>query len=235
MPFTTRGAALMDDYSFRAATRPTHFYLALCKASAPPTGATKTLADLAEIAAGHGYTSGGYQLNPNSTDFPAITENDTRLLTDCDIKTVTWTASGGDIPASGAGALYVVLTTDEVTVSTRQVIWYATFRSVRTILSGQTLTLSGETMRIRGGSVIKSIQRGSVTISAVSTATATISAVDPTKSSISLLGVLFSNSGAQDPYQYNVTLTLTDATTVTATRGANTITLTVQYEVVEYW
>lgn len=237
MPFTTRGLELILDWAFsRTTTRPTHFFVALCTSASAPAHDTKTLADLTEIAAGHGYTAGGFQLDATATDFPGLAENDTRVFSELATKAVVWTASGGDIPASGAGALYVVMTTDEATVANRQVLWYVSLRSAQTILSGQPFTLTGGvTLRIQGGSMIKSIQRGTLTISAATSGTATIAAVDPSKSSLTLLGLSFANSGAIDPFTYNVTLALTDSTTLTATRGANTITLTIAYEVKEYF
>jgi hypothetical protein len=225
----------MFDWSFRAASRPAHFYLAMFTATNPPTHATKTMSELVEIASGHGYSTGGFQLNPNSTDFNNLTEDDTRAFTDLDVKTIAFTASGGDIPASGSPALYLALTTDESTVANRQIVWYQTFRSPHTILSGLTFTISGITERIRGGSVIKSIQRGTISMSAVSSATATISAVDVTKSVIEPLGISLVNSGAQDPQATEVRLQLTNSTTVTAVRGTNTISISIEFQVTEYW
>jgi hypothetical protein len=76
---------------------------------------------------------------------------------------------------------------------------------------------------------IKSVQRGLITISSSNyTATATISSVNMT-----WLGSV--GSASIDPYAANMArVELTDATTVTATRGINTGSATVSYEVVEF-
>ena len=82
------------------------------------------MSDLTEIAAGNGYTSGGYQLTPNSTDFDTWTEVDASDKATLKIKDVPWTASGGSIPDDEADATYAVLTDDNVTVSSREVYLY---------------------------------------------------------------------------------------------------------------
>ncbi|MBZ0293360.1 MAG: hypothetical protein K8L99_12405 [Anaerolineae bacterium] len=139
--FTNRGKYLLMDWGFRGATRPTNFYVALVTSATAPTVDINTLSELTEIANGNGYTTGGYQLNPNSTDFDTLTEDDTDDEAELYIKDVTWTASGGNLPASGNGARYAVLLTDEGTVGNRQVICWWDLSSDRTVSSGQDLTL----------------------------------------------------------------------------------------------
>ena len=82
-------------------------------------------------------------------------------------------------------------------------------------------------------SVIKSIQYGTVTLNAVSSGTATITAVDTAKAVLIYLGT-----------SYNVTtslsgaltrITLTNSTTVTATRGAATDISIASFVVVEFY
>lgn len=141
MGITNRGAYLILDYAFRGATRPTNFYVALVTSATAPTVDTNTLSQLTEIANGNGYTTGGYSLTPNSTDFDTLTENDTTDLALVQIKDVVWTASGGTLPGSGSGARYAVLLTDEGTVGNRQVIAWWDLTSDRSVSSGQTLTL----------------------------------------------------------------------------------------------
>jgi hypothetical protein len=90
-----------------------------------------------------------------------------------------------------------------------------------------------------GARAIKSIQRGVIQIYSPSTnitsATATISAVNPAKCELRFLGASGSNSiGAPDALAY---LTLTNATTITATRlnaevAANCL---VAWELTEYY
>lgn len=56
---------------------PTNLYVALVTSANVPDADTNILSDLTEITAGNGYTSGGFQLDMNSTDFDVITEDDT--------------------------------------------------------------------------------------------------------------------------------------------------------------
>ncbi|OIP29741.1 MAG: hypothetical protein AUK23_10130 [Deltaproteobacteria bacterium CG2_30_43_15] len=139
--FTNRGKYLMLGYVFRGTTLPTNFYVALVTSAVAPAQDHNTLSQLTEIAAGNGYTTGGYQLTPGTTDFDVQTENDTSDLALVQIKDVIWTASGGSIPSSGGGARYAVLTDNNVTVGSRQIIAYWSLGSDRTVSSGQTLTL----------------------------------------------------------------------------------------------
>lgn len=133
--------------AYRGGTRPTNFYVALVTSATAPGADTNTLGDLTEIAAGNGYTTGGYQLTPGATDFDVITEDDTNDLAKIQIKDVVWTASGA-LPASGSGARYAVLTDDNATVANRKVIAYFDLGADRSVSSGQTLTL--EDLELRG-------------------------------------------------------------------------------------
>lgn len=141
MAWTNRGAFLAFDSYFRATGTPTNFFVALCTSAIAPTVDTNTLGGLTEIAAGNGYTAGGFSLNRNSTDFDSHVEDDSTDLDQIQVKDVTWTASGGPIPASGSGARWAVLLTDEATVGNRQVIAFFDLVSDRTVSSGQPLTL----------------------------------------------------------------------------------------------
>lgn len=131
---TNRGVYRMLDIVFRGATIPTNFYVALVTDA--PTPDTNVMSDLTEIAAGNGYTSGGYQLTPNSTDFDTLTEDDTNDLAKVLIKDVSWTASGGNIPSSGSDAAYAVLTNDNATVANRDVWAWWDLVSGRAVASG---------------------------------------------------------------------------------------------------
>jgi hypothetical protein len=116
--------------------------------AAAPGADTNTLSQLTEIAAGNGYTSGGYQLSRNSTDFDSLTENDTDDRGELQIKDVTWTASGGSLPGSGNGARYAVLTNDNGTVGSREVYMYWDLTVDRSVSVGQPLTLQNCEIRI---------------------------------------------------------------------------------------
>jgi len=138
---TNRGKFLIKNSYFRAQNTPTNLYVALVDASVAPGPDTNTLSQLGEVPAGNGYTAGGIQLNRNTTDFDTLTENDTDDRGELKLKDLVWTASGGNLPASGAGARYAVLTTDEATVGDRQVIAYWDLVSNRVVSDTQTLTL----------------------------------------------------------------------------------------------
>ena len=79
---------------------------------------------------------------------------------------------------------------------------------------------------------IKSIQRGEIGIFNGVSATATISAVNTSKALLSTLGwVVTANDATHVPR-----LTLTDSTTITATRAANTtVTSVIAWQLVEYY
>lgn len=146
--WTNKGKYKMLGWPLRQETMPTNFYVALVTSAVAPTQDINTLGELTEIAAGNGYTSGGYQLGKNSTDFDVWTEdnaNDRGLI---QIKDIVWTASGGSIPASGDGARYAVLTDDNATVGSREVYAYWDLVSDRQVSNGQTLTLQDCELRI---------------------------------------------------------------------------------------
>jgi len=139
--FTNRGMYRILGVILRAETPPTNFYVALVTDATAPGPDINTLSDLTEIAAGNGYTSGGYSLNRNSTDFDTWTEDDTNDEALMQVKDVAWTASGGAIPGSGDGARYAVLLDDDGTVANREVWAYWDLGSARSVSNGQTLTL----------------------------------------------------------------------------------------------
>lgn len=138
---TNKGKAHILGVTFRGVTPPTNYYLALVTSAAVPDVDTNTLGQLTQIAAGNGYTSGGYQLSRNSTDFDVFTEDDSGDKGLIQIKDVVWTASGGNLPASGSGARYAVLTDDNGTVGSREVYSWFDLSADRTVSDTQPLTL----------------------------------------------------------------------------------------------
>lgn len=137
--WTQKGTYNALDIVFRGATPPTNFYIMLVTDAVTPSKTTQTFSDLAnEIASGNGYTSGGYQLDRNATDFDTLTEADPTLIQMLD---VVFTASGGPLPSSGDGARWAVLTDDNGTINSREVWAWFDLVSARTISDTQTLTL----------------------------------------------------------------------------------------------
>lgn len=113
-----------------------------------------------------------------------------------------------------------------------------TVDDVKSIVEGLETSLSGSLT----ANVVKSVQRGVITIGESSTsATATINAVNIEKASVSHLGSLSiaggNYSGDEEPTLNSTHLTLTNSTTVTANRGGSGSkrTVTVSYEVVEFY
>jgi len=146
--WTNRGKYKALDWLFRGTSIPTNFYVALVTSAVAPTCDINTFGELTEIAAGNGYTTGGYQLTPGSTDFDVINEDDSGDLAKIQIKDIVWTASGGSIPDSGNGARYAVLLDDNETVGSRLVLAYWDLVSDRSVSDGQTLTLQDCEMRL---------------------------------------------------------------------------------------
>lgn len=148
MAVTNRGKYLLLQEFFRNPTEFTNLYIALITSAAAPTVDTNTFSELTEIAAGNGYTAGGISLSRNSTDFDTLTEDDSGNLASIQIRDVVWTASGGTLPGSGSGARYAILTDDNATQGSRQVIAYWDLTSDRSVSSGQTLTLQNCEIRL---------------------------------------------------------------------------------------
>lgn len=145
--WTNKGKALLLS-TIRGVALPTNFYVALATSATAPTADTNTFGQLTEIAAGNGYTSGGIQLTKNATDYDVLTEDDGNDRGLLQIKDLVWTASGGNLPASGNGARYAAHLDDNVTVGSREVYHYWDLSSDRTISDTQTLTLQDCELRI---------------------------------------------------------------------------------------
>lgn len=140
--WTNKGKYHVLNLTFLNATEPTNYYVLLATSATTPTADTNTVSDLTEIAAGNGYTTGGYQLARNGTDFDTITEDDTNDKGLVQVKDVVWTASGGSIPGSGNGARWAVLTDDDGTIANREIYAWWDLSSDRSVSDGQTLTLT---------------------------------------------------------------------------------------------
>jgi hypothetical protein len=139
---TNRGKYKLLNYYFRRqGTLPTNFYITLATSAVAPTADTNTLSELTQIASGNGFTTNGQSLTPNTTDFDVMTEDDTNDKAILQLKDIVWTASGGNMPASGNGARYAPLTDDNATPGSRDVHAWWDLVSDRVISDTQTLTL----------------------------------------------------------------------------------------------
>lgn len=234
MPLTTRCRELLWKWAVRGEINPTNFYIALVTSASIPTSATKTFSELTEIAAGNGYTQGGYELTPGVTDFNSIVVDDPNFFVDIGIKNIAWTASGGPIPASGDPARYWVMTTDSPILTSREIMLYGTLGADRVVTAGNSLTLIGTNIRERAGSVINSVQGSTISLSGgTTTNTATISAVGA-KYALSNLGTS-STSGSATASDLGVRLALTNPTTITATRGTSSQATVTAFLIIDYF
>lgn len=145
---TNRGVKNILDCVFRGASLPSNFYLAAVTDAAAPTAATKTFDELTEIAAGGGYSSGGYSVNLDSTDFDTINEDDSNDYASVELKDMPFAASGADIPPSGDGAYYLVLLDDNGTVADREVWAWWERTSADTVSDGDTTNYQDLELRI---------------------------------------------------------------------------------------
>lgn len=128
---------------------PTNFYIALVTAATVPSADTNVLGDLTQITAGNGYTDGGFQLTPNSTDFDVLTENDTDDRGEIQIKDVAWTAAGGALPSAGSPARYAILTDDNATMASREVYAWWDLGADVAVSDTQSITLQNLEIRLR--------------------------------------------------------------------------------------
>ena len=145
---TNKGKFRLLDWVFRGTALPTNFYIALVTSATAPVADTNTFGQLTEIAAGNGYTAGGISLTKNTTDFDVLTEDDTNDRGLVQLKDIVWTASGGTLPASGGGARYSILTDDNATQASREILDYWDLVSDRSVSDTQTLTLQDCELRI---------------------------------------------------------------------------------------
>lgn len=110
---TNYGKKKLLDICFRNGTAPTSFKLMLCAdndaGDFQPTPDTETPTTLKEINAGNGYVAGGSSITRNSTGFPTLGYDLSADFGYISLKNVTFTASGGSIPASGRPIRYAVL------------------------------------------------------------------------------------------------------------------------------
>jgi len=146
--FTNKGKTWYLEITLQGGTLVTNYYIALITSANVPDADTNLMSDLTEINTGNGYTSGGYQLTPDATDFDNLTEDDTNNRGSIQIKDIVWNASGGTIPSSGDGARYAVLTDDNGTVANREVYGFFDLQSNRAVSDGSSITLRNCEIRL---------------------------------------------------------------------------------------
>lgn len=146
--WTNKGKAQALARLFRGVALPTNYFAFLMTDATAPGPDTNTKADVTEVPSGNGYTTGGISLTKNTTDFDVLTEDDTNDRGLVQIKDLVWTASGGNLPASGTGARYLGLTDDNATQDSREIYHYWSLGSNRIVSDTQALTLQNAEIRI---------------------------------------------------------------------------------------
>lgn len=127
---------------------PTGFYVALVTSATAPDADINTLGQLTEIASGNGYSTGGLAVARNATDWDTETQDNAGDLGKALVKDLVWTASGGNLPSSGSGARYAVMTDDNATIASREVYHFWDLSSDRLVSVGQTITLQDLEVRL---------------------------------------------------------------------------------------
>jgi len=107
-----------------------------------------------------------------------------------------------------------------------------TITATRTTTTGDVLRTSYEVIEYWPG-VIKSVQRGTITLAGAASNTATITTVNTSKSM--LFDLRYSTTELAVPHTITTRLTLTNATTVTASRAVGTGTNISSYQIVEFY
>src|SRR5436190_10352956 len=140
---TNRGMFRIFNAYFRNQNVPTSFFTALITNAIPPTPDTQAFSSVTEIAIGNGYnTAGGASLSRNSTDFNYLLDQDSPPRGEVGLKDIVFTASGGTLPASGAGARYLLLLDNNATFGSRDVLLYIDLTADRSVTTGNPITVT---------------------------------------------------------------------------------------------
>ena len=134
-------------WAFRAVSIPANYTALLITNAAAPTADTNTFSELTEIAAGNGYTSGGVALAKNATDFDVFTEDDVNDRAYIQTKDIVFSAAGGPIPSSGAGAYHLVIADANATLGSREVYAFFDLTGPVSVSDGQNLTIQNPEIR----------------------------------------------------------------------------------------
>jgi len=134
-------------YEGQEANVPSSFFMVLYTSETAPTQDANLIGDASEITAGNGYTAGGSELTAG-TDFDSLTEDDNNDKAYVQIVDVTWTASGGSIPASGGAAAYAGLTDNNSTTANRELYHYWSLGDDYSVSDGQKITIQDAQIEI---------------------------------------------------------------------------------------
>lgn len=133
--FTNRGKIRMLELLLQGASPPGGFAIALVTDNIIPGPDTNLFGDLEEIVSGNGYNPGGVAISRDLVGFPTALEDDALDKGSITMKDVTFTATGGTLPASGDGVKFAVLTDNNATIENREVYGYAEFTGAAKIVA----------------------------------------------------------------------------------------------------
>lgn len=119
----------------------TGYFIALVTDTVAPNVDTNIFSELEEINSGNGYSSGGEPIARSVVGFPEDNEDDAIDKSSVTMRDVFFTADGGDLPSSGDGISFIVLTDDNATVSNREVLAFAEFNSEKNLEDGEILSI----------------------------------------------------------------------------------------------
>lgn len=124
---------------------PSSFKLALLMSTATLTSDTNVWADVSahEIDTGFGYVTKGNSVARSSGGFDDLTEDDSANTGYIRLTDVTFTASGGPIPATGNGARYAVLMDNSDNI----LAWWD-FGSDRSVTDTQSILVQNAELRL---------------------------------------------------------------------------------------
>ena len=146
--FTNRGKYTMIRHLFdRGVALPTNFNFILTDDSKTPNVDDNDLTGYTEVPNGNGYTTNGLAKAANATNFPSVTEDDTSDFAEITIADLAWTASGGNLPASGNGARWCLMLDDNATPASREIYAFIDLGSNRIVSDTQSLTITGTKLR----------------------------------------------------------------------------------------
>ena len=149
--FTNRAKLRMLEAFFQDVFSQSGFAIALVTDTPAPDADTNVLADLTEIVAGNGYSSGGNAIARDNIGFPTSSEDDSADTGSLIMEDTFFTASGGILPASGDGVKFAVLTDNNTIIADREVFAYAEYGAVKTLLDGQMLSVAGLKFTLKEG------------------------------------------------------------------------------------
>lgn len=138
--FTNKGLGKLLTNTFDAGTVPTNFYAYCVTSSSTPTVDDDTWS---EHLANESTNYDGEQTLAGGTGFGTISVDDANNRADLTVNNIVFTATADSLVAR-----WVIITDDNGTEANREIYAVLDLGSERTVGNGQTLTVSGTTLRL---------------------------------------------------------------------------------------